>query len=104
MLDLLFIALFQAAAGAPQASAPAETAAVEEPADEDVAADESADGVKADEEPDVICRNVRMTGSYVSRQVCTSRVDRMRMQNDNERTVRWMDRPIRIPGSGPDLQ
>lgn len=91
MLDLLFVGLFQAAAGAPQAPAP-ETAASEQSgagvsATPDTPAAPPADAANTATPPTppavtdpndrgLICVTAESTGSYTRRRVCTTRAQR----------------------------
>lgn len=92
MLDLLFVALFQAASGDPTTAAPAETA----PA----AAPEQAATQPAPAQQRRRCRNVRYTGSYMPQRVCTTQAEDERrednMRRDLDRTIERPD-PIK-PG------
>lgn len=84
MLELLFVALFQAGAGEPQVTPPASpTPQAEEPTIR------SGARVDEDEDPDaIVCRNVVRTGSRMPVRRCLSRRDQEQVRTDSQDRLR----------------
>ncbi|MGE0596936.1 MAG: hypothetical protein AB7P07_11240 [Hyphomonadaceae bacterium] len=95
MLDLLFVAFFQAAAGEPAAQPPAEPApqvTVQPPVEEPQAEDD-----EANERP--VCRTQNFSGSRLGVRRCSSRSQAEREAREARRETDIIQRPSPLSGS-----
>jgi hypothetical protein len=87
MIDLLFVVLFQAAAGAPQA--PNDAAATGTPPTQQnaPASEQGAQPSQAQEKHQVRCRRQRVTGSRLGRVVCMTDEQREEISDESRDLV-----------------
>ena len=95
MLDLVLIALFQAAAGDPAAApAPAEAPAATEPAPQPAAqTPDTADATR------MHCYREIITGTRLTRRVCRSEADLRLQDEETRRTMHQIQRPQPLNGN-----
>ena len=98
MIDLVFVALFQAAAGAPQASPPQEAPQPQQAAP--AAAETEPDSVRERRERHAIrCRNRLVMGSRIQQRVCLSRAQEEEQQRITQEIAHEMHRSGPLDGS-----
>jgi len=91
MLDLMFVALFQVAAGDPAAAPPTQDATVNEATETapttEAAAGQAAGNTAPAQEEEMICRREPVTGSNLRRRVCRTRAEIQRLEEDTQHAL-----------------
>ncbi|MGE0046280.1 MAG: hypothetical protein AB7T08_11025 [Hyphomonadaceae bacterium] len=95
-MDLLFVALLQAAAGEPQ-PAPAPPATEQTQPSEPAAAETPAEDPDLDR---VVCRTEQVVGSRLGRRVCMTRRERLELRRQQQQRLNEGTRPIGQPSVG----
>ena len=100
MIDLLFVALFQAAAGEPQAEpAPAPAPQAVQPPQAQPA-QQASDALRRRRERErITCRDQAVLGSRMSNRVCMSEIDREAIQQETQRIAEEMHHSGAVDGN-----
>ncbi len=101
MMDVLLVMMFQAAAGAPQATPPTTPAGQSAASDTGQTSTQQSNAQSQD--AGIRCRREATTGSLMGQRHCTTREQRERRQHENDRAVNQLQRATDVvqPSGSP---